>query len=208
MQQINSVVAQVQVQASLSSPKLSEDKRSEPLSASTVKMVLGLFTRIAELFLNKASVHGLIVYFDEEKGIYSDAFKLWCVKLKDLTIEDFATGTLNMERKAEALYKANEEMWPPSFAEFRALCFPIVSFDKQAHRILPCYSDPKNAHLIEDLSAKEKRYELGRKKSGELRKLLGDEPKVEREDNAAFAKAQLEKANLILNLKINRSGNE
>lgn len=157
--------------------------------------MLGLFVRMGELFRNKAKSEGLIIYFDENKGVYSETFKLWCVKLKDLTIENFRTGTLGMEEKAEAMYRAKKEMWPPSFAEFRALCFPANDYDKQAHVILPSMFDPNNAHLLEDQTAKEKRRELGKQNTGKLLGLLGVKPPKEiTEEDRAHARAALELA--------------
>lgn len=134
------------------------------------------------LFRNKAKAEGLLIYLsehDEERGIFSETFKLWCVKLKDLTAENFQAGTIGMEQKAEAMYQAGEEMWPPSFAEFRALCFPKVDNDAQAHKILPSMFDPKNTHMLEDITSREKRYELGKQKSAELLAMFGSDPEPE-----------------------------
>jgi len=166
-------------------------------------MVLGLFTRMAELFRNKARSEGLIIYFDEEKEIYSDTFKLWCVKLKDLTIEHFRDGTLAMEQQAEAMYKSGEQMWPPSFAEFRALCFPNSDFDRQAHRMLPSLWDPvAMCYRLEDQTAKAQRYELGQKKTGELLELLGDTKTrltpAQTAEAQEFARIRLEQAKQLL----------
>lgn len=158
---------------------------------------------MAELFRNKARSEGLIIYSDEDKGMFSDTFKLWCVKLKDLTIEDFRDGTLAMEQMAEALYKSGEQMWPPSFAEFRALCFPSVDYDRQAHRMLPSLWDPAAmCYRLEDQTAKAKRYELGQKKSGELLELLGDTKTrltpAQTAEAQEFARIRLEQAKQLL----------
>lgn len=163
-----------------------------------------MFARMAALFRNKAKSEGLIPFANEhhqKAGIFTDTFKLWCVKLKDLGVEDFARGTIAMEQKAEAMYQQGEQMWPPSFAEFRALCFPAVDYDKQALKVWPSQFDPKHAHLfLEDQTAKEKRYELGKQKSAELLGVLGVEPEKPVYSNE-FAAAQLEKAKRLLEEK-------
>lgn len=144
--------------------------------------VAALFARMAALFRSKARAEGLIMFANEhhqKAGIFTDTFKLWCVKLKDLRVEDFACGTIEMEKRAEEIYKSGDEkgrreMWPPSFAEFRAMCFPSSDFDHQAHRMAPSSWDPvAMCYRLEDQTEKAKRYELGRKKSRELLDMLG-----------------------------------
>ena len=97
-------------------------------------MIILLFTRLADLFGSKAKNKGLDIYYDEVKGIYSEQFDLWAWKLDDLTAEDFKRGMEGLERRAEQCYREGEEMWPPSYAEFRALAFPETSRDTQAHK--------------------------------------------------------------------------
>jgi hypothetical protein len=111
----------------------------------------------------------------EARGIFTDTFKLWCVKLKDLRVEDFATGTLAMEQQAEEIYrrgdeKGRREMWPPSFAEFRALCFPPADYDRQAHKPF------ERLLALEDHAAREKRYSQGVKHTSALLAMLDDKP--------------------------------
>lgn len=152
---------------------------------------------MAELFRNKARSEGIVIFKSEtheEQGIFSETFKLWCVKLKDLTIEDFRTGTLAMEQKAEAMYRQGDEMWPPSFAEFRALCFPAADNDKQAHRVLPSLYDPSTgSYRLEDQTAKEKRYAIGRQESSKLLDMLDVKPEPVARDTD-YEKQQLELA--------------
>jgi hypothetical protein len=84
-----------------------------------------------------------------------------------------------LESKAEQDYREGAEMWPPSYAEFRALAFPAVNNDSQAHKILPSAFDPKTAHLfLEDITEKEKRYELGMKNCESILSLFADENEV------------------------------
>lgn len=158
---------------------------------------------MAELFRNKARSEGLIIYFDEEKGVFSDTFKLWCVKLKDLTIENFRDGTLAMEQQAEAMYKTGEQMWPPSFAEFRALCFPSVDYDKQAHRMLPSLWDPvAMCYRLEDQTAKAERYKIGMQHTAALLQDLGDTKNrltpAQADEAQEFARIRLEQAKQLL----------
>jgi hypothetical protein len=138
-----------------------------PLTAKWVGLV---FTRFADLFGAKVKTRGLEIYCDSEKGIYSEAFRLWCRKLSDLGEDDFKAGMTGVETRAEAMFREGDEMWPPSYAEFRALCFPMTTRDTQAHK----YFEPVLA--LEDKTAKEKRYELGRQKSAELLSMFPDEP--------------------------------
>ncbi len=135
-------------------------------------MVLGLFARMGALYRNKARSEGLVIYSsedDEKLGRYSENFKLWCVKLKDLTIEDFKIGMIEMEKRAEEFYQKNVEMWPPSYAEFRALCKPANNYDVQAHKRFESYYDEKTGtYRLEDQTAKQKRLETGLKFTSEL----------------------------------------
>lgn len=130
-------------------------------------MVILLFARLADLFDSKAAARGLVVYRDREKKIYSEKLELWCRKLDDLNPDDFKRGMSGLERKAEDDYKSGNEMWPPSYAEFRALAFPKSDHDTLAHKPFP------RLPALEDQTAKAKRYEIGRKKSRELLEMFG-----------------------------------
>lgn len=147
---------------------------------------------MADLFGSKASNRGLVIHYndeDEKKGIFSDAVDLWCRKLGDLTQDDFKTGMEGLEKKAESAYRDGDEMWPPSYAEFRALCFPKNDRDSAAHKVLE--------HVllapIESPEDKEKRLELGRK---EAARLLGmfDEPEPAKEIDNTLSKQRLQEA--------------
>jgi hypothetical protein len=166
---------------------------------------------MAALFRNKAKSEGLIPFANahhQKAGIFTDTFKLWCVKLKDLRVEDFARGTIEMEKRAEEIYKSGDdkghrEMWPPSFAEFRGMCFPSSDFDRQAHRMAPSLWDPvAMCYRLEDQTEKAKRYELGQKKSGELLELLGDTKTrltpAQTAEAQEFARVRLEQAKQLL----------
>jgi hypothetical protein len=162
-----------------------------PWNESTEKMVILAFTRMADLFGGKVFSRGLVIYADTEKQIYSEALKLWCRKLNDLTETDFKTGMLGLEQKTEAAYRDGDEMWPPSYAEFRALAFPKTTRDAVAHK----YFEPVLA--LEDQTAKAKRYEIGKKKSGELLQMLGVESPSQQRTNE-HEKAALEQAKQLL----------
>lgn len=125
---------------------------------------------MADLFSSKAAAKGLIIYFDEQKKIYSETFDLWCRKLDGLTVDDFKRGMEGLEAKAEESYRLGEEMWPPSYAEFRALAFPKTDRDAIAHKPF------ERAGLPEPKEYRTKRYEQG---ISECQKLLAmfDEPK-------------------------------
>jgi hypothetical protein len=196
MQQINNVAALVQAQASLAQPITQERKQDSFLSESTIKLTALVFTRFADLFGAKVNSRGMVIYADSEKGIFSEAFKLWCRKLSDLTDKDFKNGIEGVERKQEAMYRDGEDMWPPSYAEFKALCFPNVGRDTQAHKYFP----PPIG--VEDLTAKEKRREIGIKNTSAILEDLGavkkyEPPKVEEN----YFSSRLEAAKKLLEQK-------
>lgn len=164
------------------------------------------------MFRNKAKSEGLMMFANpahEKAGIFTETFKLWCVKLKDLQVEHFARGTLEMEKRAEEIYrkgddKGHREMWPPSFAEFRGMCFPASDFDHQAHRMAPSLWDPvAMCYRLEDLTAKAERYQIGMQRTSEIFAILGDtkqRPTPEKTAEAQeFARQRLEQAKAKLN---------
>lgn len=168
MQQINSIVSLVQAQANLAQPISLDRKRVKHWSESTEKLVILVFTRMADLFGHKAISRGFVIYVDAEKGIYSDSFELWCRKLDDLSADDFKRGVTGLESKAEDDYKHGTEMWPPSYAEFRALCFPQAGRDSAAHKYFP------RLPALEDHTAKEARYKSGVKHCESILGMLGE----------------------------------
>lgn len=188
MQQINNVMSLVQASAKSVTPIKSERTQGKPWSASTEAMVILLFARLADLFDSKAAVRGLIVYQDREKKIYSEKLELWCRKLDDLQSEDFRRGMAGLERKAEDDYKHGAEMWPPSYAEFRALAFPRSDRDALAHKPFP------RVAAIEDKTEREKLRELGREKTRELLDMLGVSKANPNSGDEDFGKARLEAA--------------
>lgn len=111
----------------------------------------------------------MIIYFDEEKGVYSETFELWCRKLNDLQPTDFKRGMQGLETKSETDYRQGHEMWPPSYAEFRALAFPKSGHDALAHKPFELVIG------IEDLTAKAKRYEEGVKQTTQILSMLNSE---------------------------------
>jgi hypothetical protein len=157
-------------------------------------MVILLFTRLADLFDSKAAAKGLVIFSDREKKIYSEKIELWFRKLDDLDTEDFKRGMTNLEKKAEIDYREGNEMWPPSYAEFRALAFPKSGRDTQAHKV---FDRPIG---IEDQTAKAKRCEVGIKNTSSLLEML-DQPspeKIKSEAVVSYGKQQLEKAREML----------
>ena len=159
----------------------------------TIKLVAMVFTRFADLFGAKVNTRGLIIYYDEEKEIYSEAFKLWSRKLSDLHENDFKTGITGIEQKAESMFREGSEMWPPSYAEFRALCFPLTTRDTLAHKPF------ERVLALEDHTAKAKRYELGIKESGSVLAMLGVSPASNYEGSSITeARARLDQARKML----------
>lgn len=90
-------------------------------SAQTESLVLALFVRLADLFGELAKAKGLVI--ESEKGGYTREFKLWCTKLNDLNIEEVTRGIENLEKRIEEAYRENIKSYPPSYSEFRGLCF-------------------------------------------------------------------------------------
>lgn len=135
----------------------------------------------------------MIIYFDEEKCVYSETFELWCRKLADLQPVDFKRGMNGLERKSEIDYREGREMWPPSYAEFRALAFPKSGRDTIAHKKF----EPMLG--IEDQTAKAKRYEEGVKQTTALLMMLGEEPETKPEVDNSIAKQRLQEAMEKLN---------
>jgi len=169
--QINNQMAIIQAQAKLAMPIEQGRKQTRRWSESTEKMVILLFTRLADLFGSKAASKGLIIYHDQGKNIYSDQFNLWCWKLDDLTPENFKAGMQGLEKRAEDEYRAGTEMWPPSYAEFRALAFPLSNRDTLAHK-------PFDKHALpEPKEYRSKRYEEGVKQTAALLAMFDEEPK-------------------------------
>jgi hypothetical protein len=170
MDQINNQMAMVTAQAKLTMPIEHERKHTRRWSESTEKMILLLFTRLADLFSSKAASKGLIIYFDEAKGIYSEQFDLWCRKLDDLKLEDFKRGMEGLEKRAEEQYRLGAEMWPPSYAEFRALAFPKTDRDAIAHKPF------ERVGLPEPTEYHTKRYETGVKQCQDILAMFDDKP--------------------------------
>jgi len=116
-----------------------------------------------------------------------------------------------MEKRAEEIYrtgddKGHREMWPPSFAEFRGMCFPSSDFDHQAHRMMPSAWDPvAMCYRLEDQTAKAERYEIGMQKSNELLNMLGDTKErltpAQTAEAQEFARKRLEDAKRIMQSK-------
>lgn len=168
--QINNQMAVIQAQAKLGMQTGQGRKLTRRYSVSTEKMIVLLFTRLADLFGSKAASKSLVIYFDEEKGEYSEQFDLWAWKLDDLTAEDFKRGMEGLECRAEQCYRDGEEMWPPSYAEFRALAFPASNRDTLAHKP---FDKPA---LPEPIEHRKKRYQKGVEECANILAMLDDKP--------------------------------
>lgn len=126
MKDVQTLIGQLVSNADKGMPSRQEGRPKEQYNALTLKLVILAFTRLGDLFDSKARAKGLVVFetdIDEEKENYSPAIILWHKKLLDLTVDNFKTGIAGLEKRAEESYRAGGEMWPPSYSEFRALCF-------------------------------------------------------------------------------------
>lgn len=192
MDQVNSKMALVMAQSKLGMQIEQERKPVRHWSESTERLTILLFTRLADLFGSKAANKGLIIFDDQERGEYSDQFELWCRKLDDLTVDDFKRGMEGLEKRAEQEYRQGAEMWPPSYAEFRALAFPESGHDTQAHKLF------KPLGLPEPMEHKQQRYKTGSERCQELLAMLeGDKPEPKPLTDAE--KADLERLERIKN---------
>lgn len=144
-------------------------------------MVLLLFTRLADLFGSKASSKGLKIHEFQGDTDYSEGFKLWCRKLDDLKLEDFKRGMEGLEKRAEDEYRLGNEMWPPSYAEFRALAFPASTRDTIAHKPF------EGKTLPEPKEYRSKRYEEGVKQTAALLSMFDDKPEPKKPSQEELA---------------------
>ena len=85
---------------------------------------------------------------------------------------DFKRGMDGLESKAEQDYREGAEMWPPSYAEFRALAFPQTTRDSLAHKPF------ERVLSIEDQTEKAKRYEIGMKNCESILSMFAEENEV------------------------------
>lgn len=60
----------------------------------------------------------------DDVGQPTREFMLWCEKLQNRTPEEIAEGFRLLERRVASDYDNGKESWPPSYAEFGALCKP------------------------------------------------------------------------------------
>lgn len=159
MRQASNIVA-LTTAALQTGKEIKHERPSPRWTPETGKLVSLLFARMADLFGPKCKTRGLEIYADEERGIHSQAFQLWCWKLNGLTAEQFARGMQQIEIRAREAYQVGDEMWPPSYAEFQALC--CEHHDTRAHKYFP----PMLA--LEDKTAREQRMAYGREQSAKL----------------------------------------
>jgi len=154
-------------------------------------MIVLLFTRLADLFGSKAASKSLVIYDGKVQEEYSEQFDLWAWKLDDLTAEDFKRGMDGLERRAEQCYRDGEEMWPPSYAEFRALAFPASTRDALAHKPFdkPALPEPQDYRA--------KRYQEGLRQTAALLAMLDD--KQEDKQLTDADKADLERLEKLKN---------
>ena len=109
----------------LHTPKDSTNKQRTPTSRwslDTQKAVLGLFARFSDLYGALAQSKGLEIY-RENSSEFTREYQLWCLKLDAVDMEGIARGVENLEKQIEENAKNGEKSWPPSYAEFRGLCY-------------------------------------------------------------------------------------
>lgn len=82
--------------------------------------MLGVFVRIGDLFDDLAHFKGLDIYGKDKQ--YTRLFKLWCVKLDDLTIDQVARGITTLEARVAEAARDNVKCYPPNYAQFRGMC--------------------------------------------------------------------------------------
>jgi hypothetical protein len=133
--------------------------------------VISTFAVFAQLFGTKCQQQGLVVYSNEERGIHSPTFLLWCQKLSGLRLGEFKSGWAVLEKRVENAGREGKDLWPPTYAEFLGMC--TRNHETRAH--VPF--KPESA--LEDLGAKEAAKEAGAQAIADMRATMGLPPKEE-----------------------------
>jgi hypothetical protein len=65
-------------------------------------------------------------------GSFTREFNLWADKLDNRSPDEIAQGFEYLERRVKSNYENGKENWPPSYAEFAALCKPYQYKQREA----------------------------------------------------------------------------
>ena len=137
-------------------------------SSKQKRLVIALWERMTQLFGHKwESREGP----SASEGYLSHSFLLWCRKTEGLTDDMWRRGFDTLEYRVREAGRYGDEIWPPSYAEFVGYCEPPAGY--AAHKKFP-------VGLPEPKSVREKRYEIGRQKCGDLlRNLFPEEEEIQ-----------------------------
>jgi hypothetical protein len=119
-------------------------------------MVVRLFKRLDDLFPGKVKARKLVLFVDDiarDEKNYSPEFALWCQKLSGLTKKQFAYGVDLLEGRCADKYLADEDNWPPTYADFIGLCTSL--HETKAHKPFD------RSRALEDLTTKSRRKRHG-----------------------------------------------
>lgn len=65
-------------------------------------------------------------------GAYTREFNLWADNLSNRSPDEIAAGFKLLETRVKSNYENGKENWPPSYAEFAALCKPYQYKQREA----------------------------------------------------------------------------
>lgn len=68
-------------------------------------------------------------------GDFSRQFKLWCTEFEGKSVDDVKRGFDLLKKRIESNFEHGKENWPPSYAEFKALCKPYIYSNKDVKKI-------------------------------------------------------------------------
>jgi hypothetical protein len=137
-------------------------KPSQTWSEQTEKFMILAFTRMADLFGPKCKAHGLEIR--DERGNYTEPFKLWCRKCNGLTPTQITNGMRRVEFDCAKRAQAGDESWPPSYAEFIGLC--TANWESRAHK-------PFEQLSLPDKGAQERAKVAGSSALSDMKSLFG-----------------------------------
>lgn len=106
---------------------------------------------------------GIRIYDHEEDQIYSETFRQWCRKLQTLNAKQFKAGIELLEYRQGQAYNLGEEMWPPSYAQFKAMC--LEGYGTQCHRRFTFQALP-------DITSRERAQKAGERELDKMREMF------------------------------------
>lgn len=159
-----------------SKPSTPQEHYKKPsIDPQTLSLMLGVFTRFAQLFGEYACQRaGTLIFANphyEQQGIHTKTFYLWCRKCNGVNIKQIAYAMDRLEALIGEYYHTNNgrKMPPPSYAEFLGLCHEYWEYAKLHNR-------PPVVRKIENKTAREQRRQHSLERLAKLKEeLFGDD---------------------------------